>query len=832
MADSGPGAVVGWLRAHATADGLAGCAFLIGPDIVLTCAHVIGAHLGLPKPVPKEPPTDPITIRFEALQDELTGHVVPGGWFSNARAARGELSDIAVLRLNQPNKAISPLPAIAQRMPNQSLPVLIHGAEADYKSYGQQVQGEMGGGPIPRGWWQINPKDSARGFTVASGFSGSPVLDDLGNVVWGMVVAVAGQASGVAYAIPAENLWAALQSAGADPTVRLPDATDRQAEAAMAKLREDYETRLAERESETARMRHELDQLRQAVRGLGQEARESANGQATTALDALTAGDKLPAAELLRQKMEERLAAAGEAHREAAAAARQLGTMLKLVDSAGALKAFHRAAECDPGDFWTWIEIDRLEQIVGDLDGARKAIDAALLIETAEERDRSVALVDLGDVQRAQGDLAAALTSYQATLDIISRLAEAAPGNAGWQRDLSVSHDRMGDAQRAQGDLAAALTSYRASLALRERQAKADPGNAGWQRDLSVSFNKVGDVRRAQGDLAAALTSYQASLDIISRLAEADLGNAGWQRDLSVSHDRIGDVRQAQGDLAAALTSFQQSLAIRERLVKADRVNAGWQRDLLVSHDKVGDVRQAQGDLAAALTSYQATLDIISRLTEAAPGNAGWQRDLSVSYDRIGDVRQAQGDLAAALTSFQQSLAIRERLVKADRGNAGWQRDLSVSHNKIGNVQQALGDLTAALTSYQATHDIISRLAKADPDNAGWQRNLSVSHENIGDVRQGQRDLAAALTSYQASLDIRERLAKEDPNNAGWQRDLAVSYARVATVEAQQGLWADALGKFRQGRDIISQLVTQSPSNATLPKDLAWFDSHIAAQEK
>ena len=248
MADLGPGAVVGWLRAHATADDLAGCAFLIGPDIVLTCAHVVGAHLGLPKPVPKEPPADPITIRFEALQDEVTGHVLPGGWFSNARAAPGELSDIAVLRLDQPNQAISPLPAIAQRLPIQSRPVLIHGAEADYKSYGQQVQGEMGGGPIPRGWWQIDPKDSARGFTVESGFSGSPVLDDLGNVVWGMVVAVAEKGSGVAYAIPAENLWAALQSAGADTTVRLPDATDRQAGAAMATLREEYEARLAERE--------------------------------------------------------------------------------------------------------------------------------------------------------------------------------------------------------------------------------------------------------------------------------------------------------------------------------------------------------------------------------------------------------------------------------------------------------------------------------------------------------------------------------------------------------------------------------------------------------
>src|SRR3954451_4492795 len=46
--------------------------------------------------------------------------------------------------------------------------------------------------------------------------------------------------------------------------------------------------------------------------------------------------------------------------------------------------------------------------------------------------------------------------------------AEADPGNAGWQRDLSVSYNKIGDVQVEQGDLAAALASYRASLAIAE----------------------------------------------------------------------------------------------------------------------------------------------------------------------------------------------------------------------------------------------------------------------------------------------------------------------------------------------------------------------------
>ena len=104
-------------------------------------------------------------------------------------------------------------------------------------------------------------------------------------------------------------------------------------------------------------------------------------------------------------------------------------------------------------------------------------------------------------------------------------------------------HDKIGDVQVAQGNLPAALTSYQASLAIRDRLAKSDPGNAGWQRDLSVSYNKVGDVQVAQGNLPAALTSYQAGLAIIERLAKSDPGNAGWQRDLSVSYEKVGHVQ-------------------------------------------------------------------------------------------------------------------------------------------------------------------------------------------------------------------------------------------------------------------------------------------------
>ena len=105
-----------------------------------------------------------------------------------------------------------------------------------------------------------------------------------------------------------------------------------------------------------------------------------------------------------------------------------------------------------------------------------------------------------------------------------------------------MSYNKVGDVQKAQGNLPEALKSYRDGLSYRDiaiadRLAQADPGNAGWQRDLSVSYERVGDVLVAQGNLPEALKSFRDGLAIADRLAKADPGNAGWQRDLSVSYD-------------------------------------------------------------------------------------------------------------------------------------------------------------------------------------------------------------------------------------------------------------------------------------------------------
>jgi tetratricopeptide (TPR) repeat protein len=340
----------------------------------------------------------------------------------------------------------------------------------------------------------------------------------------------------------------------------------------------------------------------------------------------------------------------------------------------------------------------------------------------------------------------------------------------------------IGDHQLSRGSTIAAEASYRRAVAVAERLAQADPGNAGWQRDLSVSHNKFGDVLSARGNLPAALDAFRASHAIAERFARADPEDAGWQRDLSVSHNKIGDVLVEQDHLAAALDAYQASLAIRERLVDADPENAGWQRDLSVSQEKIGDVLRAQGDLPAALDAFQASLAIRERFAKTYPGNAGWQRDLSVSQEKIGDVLRAQDNLPAALDAFRASRAIAERLVAAYPGNAGWQGDLSVSQEKIGDVLVEQGNLLAALDAFQASLAIRDRLARVDPGNAGWQHLVALSFQRIGLVAEQQGHRVEAVAAYRRGLDTMRTLKALAPDHAAFSRDLAWFENRIAAL--------------------------------------------------
>jgi hypothetical protein len=88
-------------------------------------------------------------------------------------------------------------------------------------------------------------------------------------------------------------------------------------------------------------------------------------------------------------------------------------------------------------------------------------------------------------VQVAQGDLKAALKSYEGKGDIISRLAQSDPGNAGWQRDVSVSYAKLAYAYRKSNETAKARDAFAAGRAIIGKLVEQHPDQAQWKQDLA-----------------------------------------------------------------------------------------------------------------------------------------------------------------------------------------------------------------------------------------------------------------------------------------------------------------------------------------------------------
>jgi tetratricopeptide (TPR) repeat protein len=308
-----------------------------------------------------------------------------------------------------------------------------------------------------------------------------------------------------------------------------------------------------EQELATAREREEtsraqIDELTKAVTALATQSEQPQAPLGTKeALQQLAEGNTQAAEAIFQDTLKRKEAEGQSAIKEAAEAARHLGALAFLSDTMKAVAAYRKATELDPQNLEGWLGLGDAAISAGILTEAERAFRqfTSLSTNAGNRRGESAGHDRIGDLQVAQGDLAGALKSYGAALEIAERLPTQDPGNAGWQRNLSVSHNKIGSVQADQGDLAGALKSYGAALEIRERLATQDPGNAGWQRDLSVSHEKIGDLEEIRGNLTAAIAAYEKSAPIAQSLADRFPTHPQFQSDIVITRQRLDELRRA-----------------------------------------------------------------------------------------------------------------------------------------------------------------------------------------------------------------------------------------------------------------------------------------------
>ena len=187
------------------------------------------------------------------------------------------------------------------------------------------------------------------------------------------------------------------------------------------------------------------------------------------------------------------------------------------------------------------------------LDRARQVLEQVEQILQARSGDDSSAhqhgqwlyLGLHGDWLKLSGRLPEALRSFEAGLAVAARLLKLTGESPEALRDGSESLDNVGDVQRALGDLAGARERYAQSLALSERLVRLTGESPEALRDLALSRERMGTLSLAQHDSAAARAWFEQA----RAAAEAALRQSPLSQDIqnvvATAHARLAALPQA-----------------------------------------------------------------------------------------------------------------------------------------------------------------------------------------------------------------------------------------------------------------------------------------------
>jgi len=195
----------------------AGLGYRAGPELVITCAHVVANALRTDPHDPKPPPGEVLLDVPFALGHEsevpVRANVVPTGWIPSAEGSR--LSDLALLRVVDTATRL-PLPGpLADLDPAISLrgkPFEAYGGPESYEKNLIHLIGEVGA-CLANGRWQLSVQ--LPGFLIRPGCSGAPAVDSRTGQIIGLIAQDEQDPEAqTGFLIPAAHLRALLAASG------------------------------------------------------------------------------------------------------------------------------------------------------------------------------------------------------------------------------------------------------------------------------------------------------------------------------------------------------------------------------------------------------------------------------------------------------------------------------------------------------------------------------------------------------------------------------------------------------------------------------------------
>ncbi len=307
-------------------------------------------------------------------------------------------------------------------------------------------------------------------------------------------------------------------------------------------------------------------------------------------------------------------------------------------------------------------------RLASDQDGAERRFEAALAMADAAAFDggRYLALLGLGDVALARGDVYGAMRRFRRALEVVA--ARASPGPIAEARLRLADTYQMVDRFEAADDLLADVLAVALRLRDTDLEARALVQQAwvlhrrGRSRDAIPLLERALALRRELGD----------------RPGEAAV------------LDRLGSALVRSGDPAAAERRFREALAISAALANT--------REEAVHRLNLGCLAVRQGELEVATHELAAALRFFSGQSEPD--------SLAAALACGAELARARGALEAAAESLARAIEVVEAMRSSSRGQGHW-------HEAVGLWQDYHETLVGLLLEVHETTGSSSALERA-----------------------------------------------------------------------------------------------------------------------
>jgi tetratricopeptide (TPR) repeat protein len=450
----------------------------------------------------------------------------------------------------------------------------------------------------------------------------------------------------------------------------------------------------------------------------------------------------------------------------------------------------------------------------GNLAAARSHLEHSLEIKqqvlgTEIHLDVAASLHELARVVRDQGDLAKALALFERVREIHKLVL----GTEFHPNFAALLHESAG-VLRTQGNLAAARSLLERSLEIQKQLHGTE-----FHPAIATSLQGLAGVLHAQGDLAAARSLLERTLEVKRQVHGTEVHPS-----VTASLHALATVMKAQGDLASARGLLEHSLKVKTQVLGTEV-----HPSIAASLHELARVLKAQGDLAAARSRLERSLEIKKQVlgTEVHP-------DVSASLHALAGVLIDQRDLAAARSCLERSLEIDKRVQGTEVHPS-----IAASLHELARLLLTQGDPAAARSRLERALEIDKQVLGTEV-----HPSIAASLHELARVLLAQRDLAKARLLFERSLEIHKQvlgteehpsvaaalhelarvlLAQRDPAKAHslfaqcltiqkqvfgteFHSDIARSYTSLGTCLALLGRFEESEARFRKAQDILEHV--------------------------